>query len=270
MFENKNKMGIERTKIMLLVFDVGNTNMVLGIYDGKQLVMDWRINTDLNKTSDEYGVLIKNLFEASEIPLSSIENIIISSVVPAVMHSLENFCKKYCKINPLIVGPGIKTGLNIKYYDPKMVGADRIVNAVAAIAKYKTPLIIIDFGTATTYCAISKEGDYLGGSISPGVKISSEALFQKASKLPRVELVKPDVTICKDTVSAMQAGIIYGYAGQVEKIVTLMKKELNDPETTVIATGGLAKLICSETDVIDEVDSDLSLEGLRIIFEKNN
>ena len=212
---------------------------------------------------------IKNLFDASDIPLTCIKDIIISSVVPAVMHSLENFCKKYCNINPLIVGPGIKTGLNIKYYDPKMVGADRIVNAVSAISKYKTPLIIIDFGTATTYCAISESGEYLGGSISPGVKISSEALFQNASKLPRVELIKPDFTICKDTVSAMQAGIIYGYAGQVEKIVTLMKEELGDENTTVIATGGLANLICSETDVIDVVDSNLSLEGLRLIHEKN-
>lgn len=254
---------------MLLVFDVGNTNMVLGVYDCKALIRDWRINTDLNKTSDEYGVLIKNLFDASDIPLTCIKDIIISSVVPAVMHSLENFCKKYCNINPLIVGPGIKTGLNIKYYDPKMVGADRIVNAVSAISKYKTPLIIIDFGTATTYCAISESGEYLGGSISPGVKISSEALFQNASKLPRVELIKPDFTICKDTVSAMQAGIIYGYAGQVEKIVTLMKEELGDENTTVIATGGLANLICSETDVIDVVDSNLSLEGLRLIHEKN-
>lgn len=254
---------------MLLVFDVGNTNIVLGVYEGKNLIRYWRINTELHKTSDEYGVLIKNLFDASGLPLSSINNIIISSVVPAVMHSLENFCKKYCQITPLIVGPGIKTGLNIKYYDPKTVGADRIVNAVAAISKYKTPLIIIDFGTATTYCAISSNGDYLGGAISPGVKVSSEALFQKASKLPRVELIKPEHAICKDTVSSMQAGIIYGYAGQVEKIVGLMKKELGDENTTVIATGGLAKLICSETDVIDVVDPNLSLEGLRLIFEKN-
>ncbi len=254
---------------MLLVFDVGNTNMVLGIYEGKELKNYWRISTDRAKTSDEYGMLINNLFQYDNVDKTLIKDIIISSVVPNVMHSLENFCIKYFRKQPLIVGPGIKTGLNIKYDNPKQVGADRIVNAVAAIEKYKSPMIIIDFGTATTYCAISKEGDYLGGSITPGVKISSEALFQKASKLPRVELIKPDVTICKDTVSAMQAGIIYGYAGQVEKIVSLMKKELNDEDTTVIATGGLAKLIGSETDVIDVVDSDLSLEGLRLIYEKN-
>lgn len=254
---------------MLLVFDIGNTNMVLGVYDGENLVRDWRINTDLNKTSDEYGVLIKSLFDASNISLSVVDAIIVSSVVPAVMHSLENFCRKYCNISPMVVGPGIKTGLNIKYEDPKMVGADRIVNAVAAISKYNCPVIIIDFGTATTYCAVSKKGEYIGGAISPGMKISSEALFQKASKLPRVELVTPETVICKDTVSAMQAGIIYGYAGQVEKIVGLMKKELEDEETLVIATGGLANMISQETNAIDVIDPNLTLEGLRIIYEKN-
>ena len=254
---------------MLLVFDIGNTNMVLGVYDGDNLVRDWRINTDLNKTSDEYGVLIKSLFDASNISLSVVDAIIVSSVVPAVMHSLENFCRKYCNISPMVVGPGIKTGLNIKYEDPKMVGADRIVNAVAAISKYNCPVIIIDFGTATTYCAVSKKGEYIGGAISPGMKISSEALFQKASKLPRVELVTPETVICKDTVSAMQAGIIYGYAGQVEKIVGLMKKELKDEGTLVIATGGLANMISQETDAIDVIDPNLTLEGLRIIYEKN-
>ena len=253
---------------MLLVFDIGNTNMVLGVYDGDNLVRDWRINTDLNKTSDEYGVLIKSLFDASNISLSVVDAIIVSSVVPAVMHSLENFCRKYCNISPMVVGPGIKTGLNIKYEDPKMVGADRIVNAVAAISKYNCPVIIIDFGTATTYCAVSKKGEYIGGAISPGMKISSEALFQKASKLPRVELVTPETVICKDTVSAMQAGIIYGYAGQVEKIVGLMKKELKDEETLVIATGGLANMISQETNAIDVIDPNLTLEGLRISDEK--
>ncbi len=254
---------------MLLVFDIGNTNMVLGVYDGENLIRDWRINTDLNKTSDEYGVLIKSLFDASNISLSVVDAIIVSSVVPAVMHSLENFCRKYCNISPMVVGPGIKTGLNIKYEDPKMVGADRIVNAVAAISKYNCPVIIIDFGTATTYCAVSKKGEYIGGAISPGMKISSEALFQKASKLPRVELVTPETVICKDTVSAMQAGIIYGYAGQVEKIVGLMKKELKDEGTLVIATGGLANMISQETNAIDVIDPNLTLEGLRIIYEKN-
>ncbi|SFE78104.1 type III pantothenate kinase [Peptostreptococcus sp. D1] len=254
---------------MLLVLDVGNTNMVLGVYHDKKLIRDWRINTDLNKTSDEYGVIIKSLFDASELSLGVVTDVIISSVVPAVMHSLENFCRKYFNIIPLIVGPGIKTGLNIKYYDPKMVGADRIINAVAGISKYGSPLILIDFGTATTYCAISEKGEYLGGAISPGVKISSEALFQKASKLPRVELVKPETIICKDTVSSIQAGVIYGYAGQVEKIVKMMKSELGNEDTFVVATGGLANFMASETNVINVVDPYLSLDGLRLIHKKN-
>ncbi|CEI74224.1 MULTISPECIES: type III pantothenate kinase [Romboutsia] len=254
---------------MLLVFDVGNTNMVLGIYKEKQLIKDWRINTDKEKTSDEYGMLISNLFKFDNIDINEIEDIIISSVVPNVMHSLENFCIKYCNINPKIVGPGIKTGLNIKYDNPKQVGADRIVNAVAGIEKYKYPLIIVDFGTATTFCAISDKGEYLGGTIAPGIKISSEALFQRASKLPRVELIKPGTTVCKNTVSAMQAGIVYGYVGLVDKIIEMMKKELDYENIKVVATGGLSTLIASETDSIDYVDKYLTLEGLRLIYEKN-
>ncbi|WP_170075773.1 type III pantothenate kinase [Paraclostridium dentum] len=254
---------------MLLVFDVGNTNMVLGIYEGTELKNYWRISTDKAKTSDEYGMLINNLFQYDNVDKNSIKDIIISSVVPNVMHSLENFCVKYFNKQPLIVGPGIKTGLNIKYDNPKQVGADRIVNAVAAIEKYKSPMIIIDFGTATTFCAISEKGEYLGGTIAPGIKISSEALFQRASKLPRVELLKPGMTICKNTVSAMQSGIIYGYVGLVDKIIAMMKKELGHDHIKVIATGGLSSLIASETDSIDCVDKNLTLEGLKIIYNKN-
>ncbi len=254
---------------MLLVFDVGNTNMVLGIYEGKELKKYWRISTDKAKTSDEYGMLINNLFQYDNVDIKSIKDVIISSVVPNVMHSLENFCIKYFNKQPLVVGPGIKTGLNIKYDNPKQVGADRIVNAVAAIEKYKAPMIIIDFGTATTFCAISAKGDYLGGTIAPGIKISSEALFQRASKLPRVELLKPGMTICKSTVSAMQSGIIYGYVGLVDKIVKMMKEELGNEDVKVVATGGLSSLIASETNSIDCVDKFLTLEGLRIIYDKN-
>ena len=254
---------------MLLVFDVGNTNMVLGVYEGTELKKHWRINTDKEKTSDEYGILISNLFQYDNVDMKSITDVIISSVVPNVMHSLENFCIKYCNKKPLIVGPGIKTGLNIKYDNPKQVGADRIVNAVAAIEKYKSPMIIIDFGTATTFCAISEKGDYLGGTIAPGIKISSEALFQRASKLPRVELAKPGTAICKNTVSAMQSGIIYGYVGLVDKIISMMKSELGGDDIKVIATGGLSVLIASETDSIDYVDKFLTLEGLRLIYDKN-
>ena len=254
---------------MLLVFDVGNTNMVLGIYKDNELIKDWRINTDKEKTSDEYGILISSLFKYEDIEMSEIKDVIISSVVPNVMHSLENFCIKYCNKQPLIVGPGIKTGLNIKYDNPKQVGADRIVNAVAGIEKYGYPLILVDFGTATTFCAISERGEYLGGTIAPGIKISSEALFQRASKLPRVELLKPGTTICKSTVTAMQSGIIYGYVGLVDKIISMMKHELNCEGIKVVATGGLANLIASETDSIDNVDKFLTLEGLKAIYEKN-
>ncbi|MEG0180244.1 MAG: type III pantothenate kinase [Peptostreptococcaceae bacterium] len=254
---------------MLLVFDVGNTNMVIGVYKGKNLIKNWRINTDIHKTSDEYGMLIGSLLTFDEINLKSIDDVIISSVVPNVMHALENFCLKYCEKKPMIVGPGIKTGLNIKYDNPKQVGADRIVNAVAGIEKYGSPLIIVDFGTATTFCAISDKAEYLGGTICPGLIISSEALFNGAAKLPRVELTKPGKTICKSTVEAMQAGIIYGYAGQVEKIISMMKKELCSDDVKVIATGGLSSLIHSETDSIDYIDRFLTLEGLRLIHSKN-
>ena len=254
---------------MLLVFDVGNTNMVIGVYEGNNLVKDWRICTDIHKTSDEYGMLINSLLVYDKIDLKLIDDIIISSVVPNVMHALENFCIKYCEKKPMIVGPGIKTGLNIKYDNPKQVGADRIVNAVAAIEKYGSPLIVVDFGTATTFCAISEKAEYLGGTICPGLKISSEALFNGAAKLPRVELIKPGKTICKATVEAMQAGIIYGYVGQVEKIISMMKKELGSEDVKVIATGGLSTLIHSETDSIDYIDKYLTLDGLRLIYLKN-
>ncbi|CDG02843.1 Putative Type III pantothenate kinase [Clostridium chauvoei JF4335] len=212
------------------------------------------------------------LFTQSELNPKEVKGIIISSVVPNIMHSLENMIKKCFGINPLIVGPGIKTGINIKYDNPKEVGADRIVNAVAAHEIYKRDMIIIDFGTATTFCAVTKSANYLGGCIVPGVKISSDALFDRAAKLPRVELEVPENIICKNTISSMQAGIIYGYIGQVEYIVKKTKKEmmeLGSEEPFVIATGGLANLIANETNVIDKVDSSLTLEGLRIIYEKN-
>ena len=254
---------------MLLVFDIGNTNMVLGVYKDKELLCNFRIGTDKSKTSDEYGVIIRQLFDYEGISLKNIEDVIISSVVPEVMHSLENFSFKYCAKEPIIVGPGVKTGINIKYENPQQVGADRIVNAVAGYEKYGGPLILIDFGTATTFCAVSQKGEYLGGAISPGIKISSEALFQRASKLHKVEIAKPKGAIGKNTTWAMQSGIVFGYAGLVDNIVSMMKEELGSDYVNVVATGGLAPLICAETKTVKIVDKFLTLEGLRIIYERN-
>lgn len=255
---------------MLLAFDVGNSNIVIGAFQGKELLNSWRLETDKNKTSDEYGMLMHQLFSYEGLSLNDVKDVIISTVVPPIMYTLQHTAIKYCNREAIIVGPGVKTGINIKYDNPKQVGADRIVNAVAGFEKYGGPLVIVDFGTATTFCAISEKGDYLGGTIAPGIKISSEALFEKAAKLPRVDLVKPGKVICKNTVSSMQSGLIYGYVGLVDYIVARMKKELGDhPNTKVIATGGLASLISSESETIDEIDKLLTLEGLRIIYERN-
>ena len=254
---------------MLLVVDVGNTNIVLGVYEGKVLKNSFRVGTDINKTSDEYGAVIAQLFLIDRISFSSIKDVIISSVVPEVMHSLENFVIKYIGKTPMVIGPGIKTGINIKYENPQQVGADRIVNAVAGYEKYGGPLILIDFGTATTFCAVSQKGEYLGGAISPGIKISSEALFQRASKLHKVEIAKPKGAIGKNTTWAMQSGIVFGYAGLVDNIVSMMKEELGSDYVNVVATGGLAPLICAETKTVKIVDKFLTLEGLRIIYERN-
>lgn len=258
---------------MILLVDAGNTNIVLGVHDGKEYVASWRISSDAEKTSDEFSIQVMQLFNLSNIDSKDIEGVIVSSVVPNIMHSLENMLRKCFGHEPIIVGPGIKTGINIKYDNPREVGADRIVNAVAAYEIYKKPVIIIDFGTATTFCAVRENGDYLGGCICPGIRISSDALFERAAKLPRVELEVPKSIICKNTVSSMQAGILFGYVGQVEYIVKKMKEEMKKSkfkeEPLVIATGGLANLIAKETKAIDKVDSDLTLEGLKILYEKN-
>lgn len=249
--------------------DAGNTNIVLGVFDNDKMITNWRISTDKHKSSDEYGMLINQLFEHNGLRMRGLEAVVMSSVVPPIMHSLQRAVNKYCGIDPLVVGPGVKTGIDIKYDNPKEVGSDRIVNAVAAIHKYGGPVLLVDFGTATTFCAVSERAEYLGGAIAPGIIISSDALFQRASKLPRVELKIPEKYVCKNTVGSMQAGIVYGYAGLVEHIVNNMKKELSWDNAKVIATGGLARLIAGQTRAIDIVDSLLTLDGLHIIYKLN-
>ncbi|MTI46513.1 MAG: type III pantothenate kinase [Firmicutes bacterium] len=254
---------------MILVFDVGNTNIVLGVYKGKELIKFWRVSTDKNKTSDEYGVLINELFRYSGLDLLDVEAVVISSVVPSLMYSLQAMTIKYCDKEPLIVGPGIKTGMNIMINNPKELGADRIVNAISAYEKYGGPIIVVDFGTATTFCAITKNGNYQGGVITPGIKISSDALSQRTAKLPKVELTTPKSVIGKNTVASIQSGLVYGYAGSVDSIVSRMKVEIEGEVKEVVATGGLATLIASETETITKVDKLLTLEGLRLIYERN-
>ena len=254
---------------MLLVIDVGNTNIVFGIYNEDKLEAHWRMATDRQKSSDEMGIFIVNMLNYYKCDTDKVEGVIICSVVPPIMHSLINSIKKYIRKEPMVVGPGIKTGINIKYENPRDVGADRIVNAVAALEIYGGPLIIVDFGTATTFCAITKARDYLGGVICPGVKISAEALFQHAAKLPRIELQTPNSVIGRNTVTSMQSGLYFGYIGQVDYIVNRMKKEMNELDAMVIATGGLAKLIANESQTVNEINRLLTLEGLRIIYNIN-
>jgi len=255
---------------MLFCIDIGNTNTVFGVTDKDQVLEHWRVRTEKDATADELGILIGNLFKSTEIEMSDIDHIIISCVVPPLLNAFEELAHRYFNLTAMIVGPGLKTGMPIQYDNPKEVGADRIVNAVAAYEKYKTGLVVVDFGTATTFDCVSKDGAYIGGAIAPGVIISCEALFQKASKLPRVEIfAKPKNVIAKDTISSMNVGIIYGYAGLVDGIVNRIKKEVGH-NLTVVATGGLASLICEESETIEHVEEFLTLEGLMLIHKRNS
>lgn len=254
---------------MLLCIDVGNTNIVMGLFDKERIIGHWRVRTEKETTADELGILICTLFQTSGIKMDGVSGIIISSVVPPLISTLEGLSKKYFNIRPMVVGHGLKTGMPIKYDNPAEVGADRIVNSVAAYEKYRCSLIIVDFGTATTFDCITEEGEWIGGAISPGLIISSEALFSRTSKLPRIEIYSaPKNVIAKNTVSAMNAGIIYGYAGLVDGIVTRIKKEMNH-KAKVIATGGIAPLIAKEAATIDLIDENLTLEGLKLLYERN-
>lgn len=252
---------------MLLTIDVGNTNIVLGVFDKEKLVKSFRVATSYEKSRDEYGMMFLQLLMFNSIKAEDIEDVIISSVVPPVMYSLERAITKYLGKKPIVVTNKLNLGLNILYENPREVGADRLVNAVAALEKYKTDLIVVDFGTATTFCAITKEGDYLGGAICPGIKISVEALFSKTSKLPRIELAPTKTVIGKTTVSSMQSGVIHGYVGQVDYMVKLIREEMG-VNAKVIATGGLSGMISEESSAIDVIEPNLTLDGLRIIYDR--
>ena len=259
---------------MLLAFDVGNSEIVLGVFLGSKLIKNWNMETMRHRTADEYGMIVNQLFEFEGLKLSDVKGVIVSTVVPSVLNSLQSMIQKYIGKRAMVVGPGIKTGLKIVYDDPAQVGADRIVNAVAALHKYGGPLIVIDFGTATTFCACTKDWSYIGGAIAPGLKISADALFEKTAKLPRVELDAPGSVICKNTIEGMQAGLVFGHRGSVEYITLRMKEELaafdgSGEPVRVIASGGLAGLIETGTECIDVVDKLLTLDGLAFIYEKN-
>ena len=254
---------------MILTLDIGNTNIKTALFDGMEMVHYWRLSTDRSMSSDQYGILIMNLFRHHNLDVSVVTGIMMSSVVPQINFTIEHMCHSYFGIAPLIIGPGVKTGINIKYENPRELGSDRIANAVAAYELYGGPCITIDFGTATSFGVVSEKGEFLGGAICPGLKLAAEALTERAAKLPRFELTKPESVIGRNTVSNMQAGIVYGYIGQVNYLIERMKRELGDPNTKVIATGGLAVLVAGESNAIDIMDGLLTLKGLCLIHQKN-
>jgi len=253
----------------LLAVDVGNTNTVVGVFRDHELAAHWRIQTVAQRTSDEYAVLLKTLMDLEGFPWKSIDAGIISSVVPPTLFGLQQFFKRHCGGSALVVGPGIKTGMPILYENPREVGADRIVNSVAAYEEIKAGCIVVDFGTATTWDVVTPKGEYAGGVIAPGITISAEALYEHAAKLPRVELARPGKIVGRNTVASMQAGLVYGYAGMVDKIVERIRAEIDYPAKCV-ATGGLAALIATETTTIEAADELLTLKGLRILYARNS
>jgi len=253
---------------MLVTIDIGNTNIAVGVFDGDRLKVTWRVATGIHRLADEYGTLFLNLLQRQGILLSKIRGAALCSAVPPLVSTLHEVCQEYLGISPLVVEPGVKTGIRITIDNAREVGPDRIVNAVAAHHLYGEPVIIIDLGTATTFDVVSGGGDYLGGAIAPGIAIATEALFTRTAMLPRIELVRPKQVIGRSTISAMQSGIVFGYIGLIEGMVRRIEQELGS-KTKVIATGGYAQLLAEETPAIDIVNSDLTLIGLRLIYEMN-
>ena len=254
---------------MILTLDIGNTNIKTALFEGMEMRQYWRISTNRARSSDEYGIILMDLLNHNDIPASAVDGIIMSSVVPQINFTIEHMCRNYFGHEPMKIEPGVKTGINIKYENPREVGSDRIANAVAAYELYGGPCITIDFGTATTFGAISERGEFLGGAICPGLKLAAEALTERAAKLPRFELAKPETVIGRNTITNMQSGIVYGYIGQVNYLVERMKRELGAPNAKVIATGGLAVLVGEESNAIDVMDGLLTLKGLCLIYAKN-
>lgn len=253
---------------MLIVFDIGNTTTGVGLFQGKKLLADWKVKSDREKTADEYGIVLKNLLQHGKFPVQKIKGAIISSVVPPLTPIIQSACEKFFRVKPLVVGPGIKTGMPILYENPSEVGSDRIVVACAAYEKYGGPCLVVDFGTATTFDVISDRGEYLGGAIAPGLEISAEALYLRTARLPRIEVRKPKSAIGRTTVSSMQSGLFHGYVGLVRNIISQISAELT-ARPVVVATGGLAGLVVGEMAEIAHCEPDLVLQGLRLLYERN-
>ncbi len=255
---------------MILAIDVGNTNITVGVFDKSELVTTFRMTTKMQRTSDEYGMVVRDLLEHNHVAADEIRDAIVSSVVPNVMHSLCSALIKYFDIRPLVVEPGVKTGIRITSENPRQIGADRIVDAVGAYELYGGPVLVLDFGTATTYDFVNKDGDFFAGVTAPGIRISAKALWEDAAKLPEIEIRKPATILARETISSMQAGLVYGQIGQTEYIVKNMIRESGLSDVKVVATGGLGRIIAEETDCITIYDKDLTLHGMRLIYEKQN